>query len=84
MEIDIHALQQRNMSVQKFYSIMIDLWELLALKESDKLNSCGAYIACREELRLVQFLMTLHGDSEGLRCSVLHCSPLPSIDPIVS
>ena len=26
-EITIHALQQQNMSVQEFYSAMIDLWD---------------------------------------------------------
>ena len=31
LEIDIRALQQRNMSVQEFYSTMTDLWDQLAL-----------------------------------------------------
>ncbi|KAG6494830.1 hypothetical protein ZIOFF_042592 [Zingiber officinale] len=37
----------------------------------------------REEQRLVQFLMTLRDDFEGLRGTILHCSPLPSVDSVV-
>ena len=34
--------------------------------------------------RLVHFLKTLRSEFEGLRSSILHRSPLPSIDSIVS
>ena len=84
MEIDICALQQRNMSIQEFYYIVTDPWDQLALTELNELNVCGAYVAHREEQRLVQFLMALHSDFEGLRSSILHCSPLPSVDLVVS
>jgi len=33
---------------------------------------------------LVQFLTALHGDFEGLRGSILHRSPLPFVDLVVS
>jgi hypothetical protein len=33
---------------------------------------------------LVQFLIAFHSDFEGLRGSILHHSPLPSVDSIVS
>ena len=84
MEIDTHALQQRNMSVQDFYSAMTDLWDQLALTESNELKACDAYIARKEEQRLVQFLMALRSDFEGLRGSILYCSPLQFVDSVVS
>ena len=55
------------MSVQEFYSAMIDLWDQLALIESNELKACDAYITHREEQRLAQFLMVLCSDFEGLR-----------------
>ena len=75
---------KRNMSVQEFYSAMTYLWDQLALTESNELNACDAYIARREEQRLVQFLMALCSDFEGLKGSVLHRSTLPFVDSIVS
>ncbi|XP_031257396.1 uncharacterized protein LOC116115383 [Pistacia vera] len=62
----------------------IDLWDQLALIESEELKACGAYIVRREQQRLVQFLTALRSDFEGLRGSILHRSPLLSIDSIVS
>ena len=46
---------------------MTDLWDQLALIESNELKACDPYIAHREEQRLVQFLMALRSDFEGLR-----------------
>jgi hypothetical protein len=37
-----------------------------------------------EQQRLVQFLTALRSDFEGLRGSILHRSPLPSVDFVVS
>ena len=37
------------MSIQEFYSAMIDLWDQLALTELDELKACGAHIVHREE-----------------------------------
>ena len=84
LENDIRALQQKNMGIQEFYSAMTDLWDQLALTESTELKACAAYIERREQQRLVQFLMALRGDYEGLRGSILHRSPLPSVDSVVS
>jgi hypothetical protein len=72
------------MSIQEFYSAMTDLWDQVALIESAELKACGAYIERREHQRLVQFLTALRSDFEGLRGSILHRSPLPSVDSIVS
>lgn len=79
LESDIRALEQKDMSIQEFYSEMTDLWDQLALTESAELRACAAYIARREEQRLVQFLMALRDDFEGLRGSILHRSPLPLV-----
>ncbi|KAL9340353.1 hypothetical protein Peur_066572 [Populus x canadensis] len=84
LENDIRALHQKNMSIQEFYSAMTDLWDQLALTESAELKACGAYIERREQQRLVQFLTALRSDFEGLRGSILHRTPLPSVDSIVS
>jgi hypothetical protein len=56
----------------------------LALTESAKLKAYGAYIERREQQRLVQFLTALRSDFKGLRGSILHRSPLPSVDSVVS
>jgi len=84
LENDIRALHQKNMSIQEFYSAMTDLWDQLALTESAELKACGAYIERREQQRLVQFLTALRNDFEGLRGSILHRSPLPFVDSVVS
>jgi len=84
LENDIRALHQKNMSIQEFYSSMTDLWDQLALTELAELKACGAYIERREQQRLVQFLTALCNDFEGLRGLILHRSPLPSVDFVVS
>ncbi|XP_055960608.1 uncharacterized protein LOC130015098 [Mercurialis annua] len=66
LESDIRALQQKSMSIQEFYDAMTDLWDQLALTESAELRGFGPYIARREEQRLVQFLMALRDEFEGL------------------
>ena len=72
------------MSIQEFYSTMTDLWDQLALIEQAELKAYGAYIERREQQRLVQFLTALHSDFEGFRGSILHRSPLPFVDSVVS
>jgi len=63
---------------------MTDLWDQLALTESAELKACGAYIERKEQQRLIQFLTALRNDFEGFRGLILHCSPLPSVDYVVS
>uniref|UniRef100_A0A803NM14 Uncharacterized protein n=1 Tax=Cannabis sativa TaxID=3483 RepID=A0A803NM14_CANSA len=72
------------MSIQEFYYVMIDLWDQLALTESIELRAFTPCITRREKQRLVQFLMALRSDFEGLRGSILYRSLLPSIDLVVS
>ena len=83
LECDIRALEQKKLSIQEFYSAMTDLWDQLALTESAELRAFAPYVANREEQRLVQFLMALRDDFEGLRGSILHRSPLPTVDSVV-
>ena len=84
LENDIRTLQQKNMSILEFYNAMTSIWDELALTESTGLKECKDYITYREEQRLVQFLMALRSDFEGLRGSILHRTPLPSVDSVVS
>lgn len=37
----------------------------------------------RDELYLVQFMMTLKDDFESLLRSILHCTHLPNVDSVV-
>ncbi|XP_075494786.1 uncharacterized protein LOC142532357 [Primulina tabacum] len=52
--------------------------------ESAELRAFEPYISRREAQRLVQFLMPLQNDFEGLRGTTLHRSPLPSVDSVVN
>ncbi|KAJ9553465.1 hypothetical protein OSB04_017510 [Centaurea solstitialis] len=83
LETDIRALRQNELSVQEFYAAMFDLWDQLALTESAELKAFKPYISRREEQRLVQFLMALRSDFEGLRGTILHRTPLPTVDSVV-
>jgi len=56
----------------------------LVLTESAELKAYGTYIERGEQQRLIQFLTALRSDFEGLRGSILHRSPLPSVDSVVS
>ena len=63
---------------------MSNLWDQLALTEPMSLQSHVDYLARREQLRLVQFLMALRDDFEGLQGNILHRTPHPPVDAIVS
>ncbi|GAU48472.1 hypothetical protein TSUD_405650 [Trifolium subterraneum] len=83
LESDIRDLKQNNMTIHEFYSAMTNLWDQLALKESSELKVVKAYTVQREEQRLVQLLMALRDDFEGLRGAILHHVPLPNVDLVV-
>jgi len=78
------SFSSEELSIQEFYSAMTDLWDQLALTESAELKACGAYIERREQQWLVQFLTAFCNDFEGLRGSILHRSPLSSVDSVIS
>nr|GEY02030.1 Gag-Pol polyprotein [Tanacetum cinerariifolium] len=80
LETDIRTLQQNDSSIHDFYSSMATLWDQLALTEHATLSSFNPYIKRRESQRLVQFLMALRHDFEGLCGLIFHREPLPSVD----
>ena len=84
LESDIRAVQQQDMTVQEFYTTLTGLWDQLALTEPLSLQSNSDYILHREEQRLVQFLMALRSDFEGIRGNILHRNPHPPVDDVVS
>ncbi|KAH6834928.1 hypothetical protein C2S53_007300 [Perilla frutescens var. hirtella] len=84
LEMDIRTFQQKDMSIQDFYSAMTNFWDQLAMTESAELRAFPPYIARCEEQRLVQFLMALRDDFEALRGNILHRSPKPIVDAVVS
>lgn len=49
-----------------------------------KLKDVKVYTDQREEQRLIQFLMDLMYDFEGPRGSILHRTPLSSVDSIAN
>jgi hypothetical protein len=60
------------MTIHEFYSAMTNLWDQLALMESIELKIVKVYTGQREEKwRLVQLLIALRNDFEGLCGSVL-------------
>jgi plasmid maintenance system antidote protein VapI len=84
LESEIRDLKQNNMTIHEFYSAMTNLWDQLALMESPELKVVKAYTDHREEQRLVQLLMALRDDFEGLRGAILHRVPLPNVDSVVN
>ncbi|CAI8599151.1 unnamed protein product [Vicia faba] len=61
---------------------MNNLWDQLALMKSTKLKLVKAYTGQREKHHLVQFMVALRDDFEGLRGGILHCNPLPTVDSV--
>lgn len=66
LDTDIRSLQQNDMSIQDFYSAMSALWDQLALSKPPELSSFDPYVKRRDSQRLVQFLMALRHEFEGL------------------
>lgn len=72
------------MSIQEFYSMMSVLWDWLALTELTSLHNNAKYLARREGKHLIQFLIALRDDFEGLWGNILHRHPHPFINAVVS
>lgn len=83
LEADIRSLSQNDRNIQDFYSEITALWDQLAMTEVAELRSFAPYIARREEQRLVQLLMALRPEYEHCRASILHRTPLPSVDSVL-
>ena len=83
LEADIRSLSQNDRNIQDFYSEITALWDQLAMTEDAELRSFAPYIARREVQRLVQLLMALRPEYEHCRASILHRTPLPSVDSVL-
>ncbi|GKU90857.1 hypothetical protein SLEP1_g4801 [Rubroshorea leprosula] len=62
------------------------IWDQLALSKPtfNDTADIGKYIEYRDKMRLIQFLMALTNDFEPCRASLLHQSPLPTLDSALS
>jgi len=81
LEMDIRNLkQQPGQSVSYFHLQMSVIWDQLALMEPKWTVDAGLYEQYREETRLVQFLMALRDDLEGVSSSMFYHTPLPTVD----
>ncbi|GKV15773.1 hypothetical protein SLEP1_g26525 [Rubroshorea leprosula] len=84
---ELHNLkQERGESITSFYAKMEAIWDQLALSEPtfNDTADIGKYIEYRDKMRLIQFLMALTDDFEPCRASLLHQSPLPTLDSALS
>ncbi|KAK2990408.1 hypothetical protein RJ640_001740 [Escallonia rubra] len=84
LENVIRGERQDDKSVQEFYNVMNGIWDQLDLMDPLELRKLAIYQKVREEQKLVQFLMALRTEFEPLRGSMLHRSPLPSVDKVLS
>ncbi|KAG8366198.1 hypothetical protein BUALT_Bualt17G0051600 [Buddleja alternifolia] len=84
LENTIRNLRQDDKPVREFYNMMNGIWEELDLMDPLELTNSHVYQKVREEQKLVQFLMALRAEFEPLRGSILHRSPLPSVEKILS
>lgn len=81
LEMDIRNLkQQPGQSVSDFHLQMSVIWDQLALMEPKWTVDAGLYEQYLEETRLVQFLMALRDDFEGVSSSMFYHTPLPTVD----
>ncbi|KAK2966536.1 hypothetical protein RJ640_002839 [Escallonia rubra] len=84
LENVIRGERQDDKSVQEFYNVMNGIWDQLDLMDPLELRKLAIYQKVREDQKLVQFLMALRTEFEPLRGSMLHRSPLPSVDKVLS
>lgn len=84
LEIEIRTLKQNDMTIKEYYNAMYVVWNLLALTESAELQGFKAYSDRREEQRLVQFLLGLRDEFEGIRRLTLDLNPRPTLPAVVN
>lgn len=81
LEMDIRNIKQLpGQPISDFYNQMSIIWDQLALMEPKWTVDATLYEQYREETRLVQFLMALRDDFEGVRGSMFYRTPLPTVD----
>ncbi|XP_077228383.1 uncharacterized protein LOC143861332 [Tasmannia lanceolata] len=85
LEQDLRLLKHlKGQSISEFHSQMNLIWDELALMEPKWMVDAELWYNYREEIRLVQFLMALQDDFETIHATILHRSPLPTVDSALS
>ncbi|XP_077252405.1 uncharacterized protein LOC143891755 [Tasmannia lanceolata] len=85
LEQDLRLLQhQKGQSLSDFHSQMTVIWDELVLMEPKWTTNAELWYNYQEEMRLVQFLMALQDDYETICATILHRSPLPTVDTTLS
>ncbi|KAK3029010.1 hypothetical protein RJ639_038213 [Escallonia herrerae] len=83
----LHRMKQEpGQSINSFLSQMQGIWDQLKLSEPSWTCSedLAHFIVYRDHLRLIQFLMSLTDAYESVQSSLLHQSPLPTLDNVVA
>ncbi|XP_026437116.1 uncharacterized protein LOC113335210 [Papaver somniferum] len=81
LEQDIRSRKQHHdQSISDFHSEMSVIWNQLALMGPNWTIDVELWEKYREESRLVQLLMALRDEFETVRASILHRSPLPTVE----
>ncbi|KAK2981018.1 hypothetical protein RJ640_012177 [Escallonia rubra] len=78
--------QEPGQSINSFLSQMQGIWDQLELSEPSWTCSedSARFIVYRDHLRLIQFFMSLTDAYESVQSSLLHWSPLPTLDNAVA
>ena len=83
----LHGMkQQPGQTINNFLSEIHHIWDQLTSSEPDFTDDTNAkkFTTYRDRQRLVLFLMALTDNFEHVRASLLHRSPLPSLDQAVT
>ncbi|XP_074283078.1 uncharacterized protein LOC141607628 [Silene latifolia] len=89
---DLGAVSQENLSLVEYYSKMKNLWETLDPLPS---CSCGKISLCsctlmkkmidrENNAKIIQFLINLNSNYDGVRTQILSLDPLPSINKVLA
>ncbi|KAG5554787.1 hypothetical protein RHGRI_012369 [Rhododendron griersonianum] len=81
-----HLRQEPSQSIHDFLSQVYGIWDQLALYEPEWSSTTDAqkFIGYRDQQRLNLLLMALTIDFEPVRASLLHRSPLPTLEEAIS
>ncbi|GMP77189.1 hypothetical protein CsSME_00033547 [Camellia sinensis var. sinensis] len=83
----LHRMRQENtQTINDFLSQLYYVWDQLALSEPPwpHTEDAALFTTYRDQQRLVQFLMALTPRFEPVRASLLHRTPLPTLEQAVS
>ncbi|CAL5399137.1 unnamed protein product [Camellia sinensis] len=83
----LHRMRQdTTQTINDFLSQMYYVWDQLALSEPpwDCTKDAALFTTYRDQQRLVQFLMALTPRFEPVRASLLHRTPLPTLEQAIS